>query len=64
LVFVLFSFAFGSPGCPGAHFVDQSGLELRNLPASASQVLALKACTTTALPFHDIFFKDLFIYYM
>jgi hypothetical protein len=31
-------------------FVDQAGLELRNLPASASQVLGLKACTTTAWP--------------
>jgi hypothetical protein len=28
-----------SPGCPGTHSVDQAGLELRNLPASASQVL-------------------------
>jgi hypothetical protein len=35
-----------SPGCPGTHFVDQAGLELRNLSASASQVLKLKACTT------------------
>jgi hypothetical protein len=34
-----------SPGCPGTHFVDQAGLELRNLPASASGVLGLKACT-------------------
>jgi hypothetical protein len=25
-----------SPGCPGTHSVDQAGLELRNLPASAS----------------------------
>jgi hypothetical protein len=25
-----------SPGCPGTHFVDQTGLELRNLPVSAS----------------------------
>jgi hypothetical protein len=33
------------PGCPGTHFVDQAGLELRNLPASASQVLGLKECT-------------------
>jgi hypothetical protein len=33
-----------SPGCPGTHFVDQAGLELRNPPASASQVLGLKAC--------------------
>jgi hypothetical protein len=32
-----------SPGCPGTHSVDQAGLELRNLPASASQMLGLKA---------------------
>jgi hypothetical protein len=31
-----------SPGCLGTHFVDQAGLELRNLFASASQVLGLK----------------------
>jgi hypothetical protein len=37
-----------SPGCPGTHFVDQAGFKLRNLPASASQVLGLKACATTA----------------
>jgi hypothetical protein len=37
-----------SPGCPGTHFVDQGGLELRNLPASVSWVLGLKACTTTS----------------
>jgi hypothetical protein len=36
-----------SPGCPGTYFVDQADLELRNLPASASRVLGLKACTTT-----------------
>jgi hypothetical protein len=36
-----------SPGCPGTHFVEQAGLELRNLPASASRVLGLKACATT-----------------
>jgi hypothetical protein len=28
--------------CPGTHFVDQAGLELRNPPASASQVLGLR----------------------
>jgi hypothetical protein len=39
-----------SPGCPDTHFVDQAGLELRNPPASASWVLGLKACTTTARP--------------
>jgi hypothetical protein len=33
-----------SPGCPGTHFVDQAGLKLRNPPASASQMLGLKAC--------------------
>jgi hypothetical protein len=37
-----------SPGCPGTHFVDQAGLELRNPPASASRVLGLKVCTITA----------------
>ena len=41
-----------SPGCPGTHFVDQAGIKLRNQPASASasasQVLGLKACATTA----------------
>ena len=36
-----------SPGCPGTHFVDQGGLELRNPPASASRVLGIKACATT-----------------
>jgi hypothetical protein len=36
-----------SPGCPGTHSADQAGLELRNPPASASQVLRLKACATT-----------------
>jgi hypothetical protein len=39
-----------SPGCPGTHSVDQAGLELRNSPASASQVLGLKVCATTARP--------------
>jgi hypothetical protein len=37
-----------SPGCPGTHFVEQAGLEHRNPPASASQVLGLKAFDTTA----------------
>jgi hypothetical protein len=36
-----------SPGYPGTHTEDQTGLELRDLPASASQVLGLKACATT-----------------
>ena len=38
------------PGCPGTHSVDQAGLELRDLPASASQVLGLQACATTVQP--------------
>jgi hypothetical protein len=57
LFFVLFCFfvlffrdrvSLYSPGCPGTHSVDQAGLELRDPPASASQVLGLKACATTA----------------
>jgi hypothetical protein len=50
--FVLFCFVFRdrvslySPGCPGTHFVDQAGLKLKNLPASASRVLELKECAT------------------
>jgi hypothetical protein len=55
LCFVLFCFVLFFPdrvslyslGCPGTHSVDQAGLKLRNSPASASQVLGLKACTTT-----------------
>jgi hypothetical protein len=43
-----------SPDCPGTHFIDQAGLELRNLPASASQVLGLKACATTACYNHTM----------
>jgi hypothetical protein len=41
-LFFLFCFLFFgdrvslcSPGCPGTHFVDQAGLELKNPPASA-----------------------------
>jgi hypothetical protein len=37
-----------SPGYTGIHSVNQAGLELRNPPASASQVLGLKACATIA----------------
>jgi hypothetical protein len=58
-VFCFFVFVFGflvfrdrvslySLGCPGTHSIDQAGLELRNLPVSAYQVLGLKTCTTTA----------------
>ena len=45
-----------SPGCSGTHSVDQAGLELRNPPASASQVLGLKTCaTTTRLIIHILY---------
>jgi hypothetical protein len=37
-----------SPGCPGTYSVEQAGLKLRDPPASASQVVGLKACATTA----------------
>jgi hypothetical protein len=30
-----------SPGCPGIHSVDQAGLKIRDLPASASLALGL-----------------------
>jgi hypothetical protein len=56
LSFFLFLFFFPdrvslcSPDCPGTHSVDQASLELRNPPASASQVLGLKVCATTAQP--------------
>jgi hypothetical protein len=54
LLLLLFCFVFQdrislcSPGCPETHSVDQAGLDLRNPPASASQVLGLKACTTSS----------------
>jgi hypothetical protein len=37
-----------SSDCPRTHSVDQAGLELRNVPASASQMLGLKVYATTA----------------
>ena len=40
--------SLSSPGYPGTYSVDQASLELRNPPGSASQVLGLKACATTA----------------
>jgi hypothetical protein len=50
-----------SLGCTGTHSVDQAGLKLRNPPASASQVLGLKACATTAqLSLYFILFLFLF----
>jgi hypothetical protein len=50
-----------SPGCPGTHSVDQAGLKIRNQPASASQVLGLKACATMpGLFFFFLFFSFFF----
>jgi hypothetical protein len=51
-----------SPGCPGTHFVDQAGLELRNPPASASRVLGLKARATTPGSFYFFLFVCLFVF--
>jgi hypothetical protein len=50
--------------CPGTHSVDQAGLELRNPPASASQVLGLKACTTTARLCSLISFVLFFLFFV
>ena len=49
-----------SPGCLGTHSVDQADLKLRNLPASASQVLGLKGCTTTAHCYSPIIWRHFF----
>jgi hypothetical protein len=38
-----------SPGCPGTHSVDQAGLELRSLPAPASQMLVLLPLITISI---------------
>ena len=45
----VFCFFFFETGFlfPGTHIVDKAGLELRNPPASASQVLGLKSSATT-----------------
>jgi hypothetical protein len=53
-----------SPGCPGTHSVDQAGLKLRILLASASQVLGLKACTTTAQLCFLVFGFCLFVFFI
>jgi hypothetical protein len=54
LLFLLFQdrVSLHSPGCPGTHSVNQAGLKLGNLPASALKVLGLKACATTAWLFN------------
>lgn len=45
----------GSPGCPGTCFVDRAGHEIRDL--SASRVLGLKVCSSTALHNYTILQK-------
>jgi hypothetical protein len=45
-----------SPGYPETHSIDQVGLELRNPPASASQVLLLKVCAITAQHYSNLIF--------
>lgn len=45
----------GNPGCPGTCFVDRAGHELRAL--SASWVLGLKVCSSTALHNYTILQK-------
>jgi hypothetical protein len=54
----LFSFFFET----GLIFVALAVLEIRDLPVSASQVLGLKACATTAwqfIYFYFIYFSSL-----
>jgi hypothetical protein len=49
-------FSLCGSGCPGTHSVDQAGLELRNLPASTSQVLGFKGVCHHRLDLIDFFF--------
>jgi biotin carboxylase len=46
--FWFFDTGFLCVALAGTHSVDQAGLELRNPPASASQLLGLKMSATTA----------------
>ena len=48
LNFSRLGFSMSIPGCLGTHSVYRACLELRNPPASVSQVLGLKAWATTA----------------
>jgi hypothetical protein len=51
-----------SPGCSETHFVDPAGLELRDPPAFAFQVLGLKACATTTQPINSFFIGFVIFY--
>ena len=44
-------------GCPRTHSVDQACLELRNLPASTSQVVGLKSCARTAGSLEEVLLR-------
>lgn len=48
---------YGSPGYPATLSVDHIGLELGVPTASASEVLEIKACVTTAWIFFFFFFR-------
>lgn len=52
-------FLFGSLGCPKTPYEDQAGLELRDQPASASEVLGSRRVPSYPTKFS---FKDLFMY--
>ena len=52
--YFLFCFVLGrvslcNSSCPKTLSIEQAGIELKNPPASISQVLELNMCTTTAL---------------
>jgi hypothetical protein len=55
----MFGFVFS--GCPRTHSVDQAGLELRDLPTSASGVLGLKVWATATQPELDCCFVFIFL---
>lgn len=55
LLFFETGFLCSFEACPGALSVDQASLEFRALSTSASQVLGIKACTTTDLALSRIF---------
>ena len=49
------------PGYPGTHSAKQLASELRNPPASDSQVLGLKGCSTTAQQESNFIFYLIFL---
>ena len=55
--FLKTGFLFVALGCPGTCSVDQAGLKLRDLLASTSQVLGLKAHIITTSPLRKLLKK-------